>query len=117
MKCETITLPNKRDQLTNTGIICKLNKRMTITIPKKIRKRLSLMAGDEVAISMIAKSNELIIRKVIEDTLDNKMIINEKGAIRIPIELRRFLSLENGDLFLLNLKDHGPFISLKKLSK
>ncbi|WP_067727170.1 AbrB/MazE/SpoVT family DNA-binding domain-containing protein [Oceanobacillus damuensis] len=112
--CETISMLAKRDQLTDTGIICKLNKRLTITIPKNIRERLSLMAGDEAAISLIARSNELMIRKATEGTVDNKMIINERGAIRIPIEIGRFLSLENGDLFLLYFSNRGPFIILKK---
>ena len=106
----------ERDQLTDTGIICKLSKRQTITIPKKVRERLFILAGDEVTISMIAKSNELIIQKTAGNTLENKMIINEKGAIRIPIELGRFLSLKKGDSFLLYLTDHDPFILLKKLN-
>ncbi|MGJ9459016.1 AbrB/MazE/SpoVT family DNA-binding domain-containing protein [Oceanobacillus sp. CF4.6] len=114
--CETNCLLDKRDKLTNTGIICKLNKRQTITIPKKIRERLLILAGDEVAISMVAKSNELIIRKITGNTLENKMIINERGAIRIPIELGRLLSLKKGDSFLLYLTDHVPFILLKKLN-
>lgn len=112
--CETISLLDKRDPLNDNGIICKLNKSLTMTIPKKIRERLSIMAGDQVAISLIAKSNELIIRKVTESTVDNQMIINERGAIRIPIEIGRFLSLKNGDLFLLYFSNHGRFISLKK---
>lgn len=112
--CKTISLLDMRDQLIDTGIICILNQGLSITIPKKIRKELSITAGDEVAVSLIAKSNGLLIQKNTENTLDNIMTINEKGAIRIPVELKRFLSLKKGDSFLLYIADHDPFILLEK---
>lgn len=80
---------------------CTLSKGYTITIPKSIRKTLNLRSGEEVTISLTSK--ELIIRKLYEDNLENKMILTDRGSVKIPQEFIKLLSLERGDVFILYL--------------
>lgn len=77
---------------------CILTKGYTITIPKLVREKLIFISGDEVTISM--KSNLLIIQKPYSDTLENKIVFNDRGSIKIPQEFIKLLSLEKGDCFV-----------------
>ena len=90
---------------------CILTNGYKITIPKLIREKLSFISGDEVTISL--NSEELIIQKQYGDTLENKMVLNDRGTIKIPQEFIKLLSLERGDLFNLHLI--GSTILLKKI--
>ncbi|TES45767.1 AbrB/MazE/SpoVT family DNA-binding domain-containing protein [Halalkalibacterium halodurans] len=111
---ETFTSKKKQDSLINTELTCSLKNGQSITIPRPIREKLSFFPGDEVTVSLTAESNELMIRKVKGDTLDNKMIISERGAIRIPVELRRFLRLEREESFDIFVLREDEGILLKK---
>src|SRR5699024_1530243 len=92
---------------------CTLSNGYTITIPKLIRESLNLISGDEVTISL--KSKDLIIQKLYKDTLENSMILNGRGSVKIPQEFIRLLSLEKGDVFILYLANSG--ITLRKEEK
>jgi bifunctional DNA-binding transcriptional regulator/antitoxin component of YhaV-PrlF toxin-antitoxin module len=87
------------DELTDTGLFCTLNKTQSITIPIIIRDTLSITAGDEVIIGLTSNSKELFIQSLIGQTLENIMIISNKGSIRIPEELMRTLYLKKGEVF------------------
>lgn len=96
---------------TAENATCILTTSYKITIPKTIRETLNLLNGDELTISL--RSKELIIRKLSQDTLENKMIINERGTVKIPQEFINLLSWEKGDLFNLHL-DNSSIIMRKK---
>ncbi|WP_047982421.1 MULTISPECIES: AbrB/MazE/SpoVT family DNA-binding domain-containing protein [Ornithinibacillus] len=100
-------------QLIDTGLYCILNKHQSITIPKTVRKALALLAGDEVTVSMTSTSRGLIIQKLTNETLENIMIITRKGAIRIPVELKKNLCLEKGDMFQVYKSIDNQFVVLE----
>ncbi|MCF3942257.1 AbrB/MazE/SpoVT family DNA-binding domain-containing protein [Oceanobacillus alkalisoli] len=87
---------------------CTLSNGYTITIPKLIRESLNLTSGDEVTISL--KSKDLIIQKLYKDTLENNMILNDRGSVKIPQEFIKLLSLESGDVFNLYLTNSNIII-------
>lgn len=89
---------NKQEVKNKT---CTLSKGYTITIPKSIRETLNLKNGDEVIIGLTSK--DLIIQKLYDDTLENKMILTDRGSVKIPQEFIKLLSLERGDVFTLCL--------------
>ena len=105
---ENYSLNQKRKKEKNTT--CTLSKCYTITIPKLIRETLDLMSGDEIIIS--SNSEQLIIQKLNEHTLENIMILNNRGSVKIPQEFINLLSLENGDTFILSMSNSS--IVLKK---
>lgn len=102
-----------QNTLINTGLYCILNKSQCITLPTTIRNSLSLIAGDTVTVSLITNSKELVIKKLIGETVENIMIISNKGSIRIPEELMRTLHLKKGEVFHLYLSIDESFILLK----
>ncbi|MCM3763062.1 AbrB/MazE/SpoVT family DNA-binding domain-containing protein [Alkalihalobacillus oceani] len=112
---EPNTSQMKKEQPSETGLICILKNGQTITLPKKIRERLCLNFGDEVTVGLTKKSKELIIQKCEGETLDNRMIVSERGAVRIPMELRRFIPLEKGDYFHIFIMKENQAILLKKV--
>lgn len=92
-------------------ITCILTKGHSITIPKLIRGKLSFISGDEITISL--KSEELIIQKSYRDMLENKIILNDRGSIKIPQEFIKILSLKKGDRFNLYMVN-SRVVLLKK---
>ena len=100
------------DMLRDKSLICILSSIYTITIPKLIRESLKLRYGDEVTISL--KSKDLVIQKVSGDTLENKMILNDRGSVRIPAELIKLLFLKKGDTFKLYLISNNQCVLLRK---
>lgn len=104
-----------QNKLINTGLFCTLNKSQCITLPITIRNSLSLIAGDEVTVGLTTHSKELVIKKLIGETVENIMIISNKGSIRIPEELMRTLYLKKGEVFHLYVSINESFILLKKV--
>ncbi|WP_100405380.1 AbrB/MazE/SpoVT family DNA-binding domain-containing protein [Bacillus solitudinis] len=111
---EVFTSQNPRLQIIDTGLKCTIKSGYYVTIPKSIRKSLTLGCGDEVAVGLTGQADELMIQKLHGETLNNKMIISEKGAIRIPIELRRILKLEKEDSFYIFLEMYNKALFLKR---
>ncbi|WP_068672938.1 hypothetical protein [Oceanobacillus sp. Castelsardo] len=105
-----------QNKLINTGLFCILNKSQCITLPITIRNSLSLIVGDEVTVSLTTHSKELIIKKLIGETVENIMIISNKGSIRIPEEIMRTLHLKRGVVFHIYVSIDESFILLKKRS-
>lgn len=106
----SISEESHQEKVKNTT--CTLSTEYKITIPKLIREALNLVIGDEVTISLISK--KLIIRKLYEDTMENKMVLNDRGAVQIPQEFIKLLSLEKGDLFNVYLADSS--VILRKIA-
>lgn len=101
----------RNEELENPSKIiltCTLSNSYSITIPKVIRDILNLKNGDEVTISL--KSKELVIQKLSGETLENKMILNDRGSIRVPVEIRNLLFLKKGDIFNLYLTSNKQCI-------
>ncbi|MFC3040388.1 hypothetical protein ACFOGI_08970 [Virgibacillus xinjiangensis] len=95
-------------------LTCRLTTKNTVTIPKTIREILGLKLQEEVAISYSSHSGKLYIQKLNRDNAtDNRMIIDSRGGIRIPIEIQRFLRLKKGDEFSLYIINSEK-IMLKK---
>ncbi|WP_332696210.1 AbrB/MazE/SpoVT family DNA-binding domain-containing protein [Halalkalibacter lacteus] len=113
---EVVINEEKKKQLSVSKSTCNLNQRQSIIIPNLIRKRLNIHSGDEVTVSLSEKTNGLVIRKSFGDTLENKMIIGQRGSIRIPSELMRVLRLEVGDIFDIHSPDNDSFIFLEKIN-
>jgi len=88
---------------------CTLSKGYTITIPKLIRETLNLLSGEEVTISLAYE--ELVIEKRCKDTLENTMILNNRGCIKIPQEFINLLYLEKGDVFNLHVDNNSILLS------
>ncbi|WP_188453354.1 AbrB/MazE/SpoVT family DNA-binding domain-containing protein [Virgibacillus oceani] len=112
---ETYKIQNKCNQFTDTGLTCTLNNGQSITIPKSIRETVPLMPGDEVTVGLTNSLQELIIRKYNRASLDNKMIISERGGIWIPKELRKSLCLRKGDMFQVYVSNSTQLIKLTKV--
>ncbi|MCM3715468.1 AbrB/MazE/SpoVT family DNA-binding domain-containing protein [Alkalihalobacillus oceani] len=104
---------NQQESLVDTGLACSFKSGQSITIPKPIREELSILFGDEVIVSVKANQNELIIQKNSGETVDNKMIVSEKGSIRIPKELKRFLHIKPGDTFKIFLLSNQAIVLRK----
>ncbi|MDO6449449.1 AbrB/MazE/SpoVT family DNA-binding domain-containing protein [Oceanobacillus profundus] len=108
----------QNDKLENSSkkiLTRTLSSSYSITIPKVIRDILNLKKGDEITISL--KSKELVIQKLNRETLENKMILNDRGSIRIPAEIRNLLFLKKGDIFNLYLTGNKQCILLRKNEK
>jgi len=105
--------PQHTQKLIETNLFCTLNKRQFITIPKVIRNRLHLEAGSELTISMLHGSKDLLVQKPAKHTLENIMVLSNRGTVRIPQELKRYLCLQAGDLFHIYLSADERFIVLK----
>lgn len=108
---------NKNSELIDTGMLCTLNKSQCITIPKKIRRLLSLKAGDEVTISLTNISKGMIVQKYTCETLENIMVVTNSGSIRIPKEFMKVLSLKIGDMFHIYRSFDEQFIILIQVSE
>lgn len=110
---EKSSLTEEWDKHPKNDIICILSTGYKITIPKIIREKLNLLnGGDELTISL--RSKELIVRKLSQDTLENKMIINDRGNVKIPQEFIKLLCLEKGDTFNLYLVDSSIILRKKE---
>lgn len=91
--------------------VCTYGANGTIVIPKYIRQLFQLEEQDKVIIKNI--KDTLLIEKEKENTLENKGKINKKGAIYIPVELKRFLFLEPGMTWKVFLNYEDQSILLK----
>ena len=110
---EKSSLTEESNKQTKKDITCILSTAYKITIPKIIREKLNLLTGgDELTISL--RSKELIVRKLSQDILENKMIINDRGNVKIPQEFIKLLCLEKGDIFSLNLVDSNIILRKKE---
>lgn len=98
---ENYSLSKESSKQEEKNTTCTLSKEYKITIPKFIRQEFNLICGDEVTISLTSK--ELIIRKQLEDTLENRMVLNDRGTVKIPQEFIKILSLQKGDVFNIYL--------------
>ncbi|MCF3944862.1 AbrB/MazE/SpoVT family DNA-binding domain-containing protein [Oceanobacillus alkalisoli] len=105
----SISEESHQEKVKNTT--CILSTEYKITIPKLIRETLNLVNGDEVIISLISK--KLTIRKLYEDTAENKMVLNDRGAVQIPQEFIKLQSLEKGDVFNVYLADSSIILRKK----
>jgi len=106
-----LVMREELNKLKVKKITCILSNSYTITIPKFIREALNLLSDDEVTISL--KSNQLILRKLSEDKLENRMILNNKGTVKIPQEFIKLLPLERGDQFNLYVENKVIFLRKK----
>ncbi|WP_040980510.1 MULTISPECIES: AbrB/MazE/SpoVT family DNA-binding domain-containing protein [Oceanobacillus] len=112
---DSYLLNEKILQIRSTGLLCTITNSYSITIPKPIRDILNLSPGDEVVISK-SQSNELVVQKFSGSSLENIMILNERGSFRVPKEFIRFLYLEKGDTFNLYLNSEKQIVLLRKRS-
>ncbi len=113
---ELCFLQNKRDEWSKTGLVCSLNYRHSITIPVKIRQRLSFISGTEVAVSATDTLKEIMIRELAGETSENIMVISDRGAIRIPIELKRAMRLVKGSTFHVFISKNEKAVLLARIS-
>ncbi|KGA96268.1 MAG: AbrB/MazE/SpoVT family DNA-binding domain-containing protein [Bacillaceae bacterium] len=104
----------KVKELTDSNLMCSLKDKQHITIPSSIRRKLNILPGEEVAVGLADGLKDLIIKKNSDHSLDNKMIVSERGSIRIPTELTRALGLCKGDVFHIYLLIKDNCILLKK---
>ena len=109
---ETYFRNEKLNDKKKKTLTCTLSNGYSITIPKVIRDTLNLKNGDEVTIGL--KSKKLVIQKLSGDTFENKMILNDRGSVRIPAEIKNLLCLERGDIFNLYLTGNNECILLGK---
>ncbi|GAA0316494.1 MULTISPECIES: AbrB/MazE/SpoVT family DNA-binding domain-containing protein [Oceanobacillus] len=113
---DSYLLNEKNPQLSPTGLFCTLTSSYSITLPKPIRDILNLNPGDEIVISLRSQSHELVVQKFGGNSLENIMILNERGSFRVPKEFIKFLYLEKGDTFILYLNREQKIVLLRKRS-
>ncbi|CEI82991.1 hypothetical protein J18TS1_07070 [Oceanobacillus oncorhynchi subsp. incaldanensis] len=113
---DSCPINEKNPQINPTGLHCMITSSYSVTIPKPIRDILNLSPGDEVIISSKHKSNELIVQKFSGNSIENIMILNERGSFRVPKEFIKFLNLEIGDIFSLYLNREKQIVLLRKQS-
>ncbi|WP_010650449.1 hypothetical protein [Oceanobacillus massiliensis] len=113
---KAFNLFDNSQHLNETGLICTLSKVHSVTIPKIIRNTLQLKTGVEVTISLRTKSNDIVIQKNNGDASENKMVLNNRGSVRIPAEIIKLMYLNKGDIFKIYLASNNIFILLRKRS-
>ena len=107
MQTQSYSVPVEFNKFFDMRLKCTVSSRYTVTIPKAIRKKLSISPGDLVNVGMSDDQQSLLVSKAIEETTDNKVVVNDKNLITIPIELRRYLSIKVGNrlkIFTMNDK-------------
>lgn len=102
----------KKGQPSVSKLTCRIDQKQSIILPNLIRKDLNIESGDEVTVSLSEKPAGLVIRKSYGDNLENKMIVGQRGAIRIPTELMRVLRLGIDDLLYVNSSEDSSLIVL-----
>ncbi|MFC0560147.1 AbrB/MazE/SpoVT family DNA-binding domain-containing protein [Halalkalibacter alkalisediminis] len=113
---ETSYKKEKAKELIDSKLTCSLKHRQDVTIPGSIRKKLFILPGEEVIIGLEEGSNDLFIRKYTNHSLENKMVVSDRGSIRIPTELTRALGLCKGDMFHIYLVKNENGLLLKKVN-
>ena len=111
---KSCNIKERVNELVDSRLTCSLKHKQHITIPSAIRRRLNILPGEEIAIGLKGGSKDLIIKKYSDHSLDNKMIVSDRGSIRIPTELTRVLGLCRGDVFHIYLLKNDDCILLKK---
>ncbi len=97
MQTQSYSISVELNKVFDIGLKCTVSSRYTVTIPKDVREKLSIYPGELVNVGLSNDQQALLISKAIEETTDNKVVVNDKNLITIPIELRRYLSIKVGD--------------------
>ncbi|WP_368505256.1 AbrB/MazE/SpoVT family DNA-binding domain-containing protein [Alkalihalophilus sp. As8PL] len=100
--------------LIETALFCKLNSRQDITLPNSIRNILLILPGMIVTIRLLPGTNDIQIQKGSASAVENKMVVSEKGSIRIPSEIIRRARIRKGDRFRIYFTNNEESILLKK---
>jgi len=82
--------------LIELDLTCTFKKDQTVLIPLTVRKRVSFFSGMVVSVQYDSISNKIILLGNELKTMENQMIINKNGAIRIPTEIKNFSGLKVG---------------------
>lgn len=103
--------------LIDLDLSCTFKKDQTVLIPLVVRKRVSFYSGIEVSVEYNSISREIILLRNDMNTLENQMIINKNGAIRIPAEIKHFSGLREGQSLDIALFDNLKGVVLRVSSK
>lgn len=80
-----------------------LNKNNSIILPKWIRMKNDIIPGQEVIVS--THSGEIYIKRKLNESLENQMIISSRGSLWIPVEIRNRVKVESGTSFEVYTND------------
>jgi len=89
----------RNDQLLDMNITCSFKKSNIIILPAVIRKKVLFYPGMELSVGFGTHSGQIAILRSTDSSSDNKMVISNSGAIRIPAEIKKLESLKIGDTF------------------
>jgi bifunctional DNA-binding transcriptional regulator/antitoxin component of YhaV-PrlF toxin-antitoxin module len=93
---------------------CKnFSKTGKVQLPSKWRKEFGLLPGKLAELTYIKK--QVIIQKAQINTLNNKRIITENGAIFIPKELQLLLNVDSENEYCLFIDEMNEAFILKIL--
>ncbi|NHM33736.1 AbrB/MazE/SpoVT family DNA-binding domain-containing protein [Neobacillus terrae] len=84
-------------ELTTTYSDKKFSSAGVVILPQRWRNTFGYQSGEQV--DVILKGNEIIIQKADYRTFNLKRYLAEKGAVAIPIEIRKSMGI----------KPHQPF--------
>ncbi|WP_096190163.1 hypothetical protein [Evansella halocellulosilytica] len=114
MKTMHYTVQLERTNVIDTNVTCSVSNGYMITIPKFIRKKLGIGAGELINIGLSENHEAFILRKVKHDTPDNKIVVNERNMITIPAELRYYLNVKKADQFHIYYTNDRTAVFVKK---
>lgn len=80
---------------------CKLWESGRVTIPAKVRKKLSIEEGNPV--SIFVRDNIICISKLDRDEILNQCLVSTNGSIQIPSEIRRLLKIKYPSEFVVEI--------------
>ncbi|WP_280771457.1 AbrB/MazE/SpoVT family DNA-binding domain-containing protein [Salipaludibacillus daqingensis] len=98
----------------DTKRVCKFKKDQTILVPAGIRKLVSFFPRDEVFVRFDEKSNDITIYRSDTQTVENRMLITQNGAVRIPSEIKNLVKLKEGDRLSIFVDNEFNGVILKK---
>ncbi|PYZ98983.1 hypothetical protein CR205_10575 [Alteribacter lacisalsi] len=86
-----------------------------IAIPGIIRDLIPLQKSSEVTVAIRPGTNQITIRRYEEPNQENRVVINSRGALWLPVEIKNILDINEEDLFAVNVNHREREIVLSLL--
>ncbi|MCE7793971.1 hypothetical protein K8O68_16405 [Salipaludibacillus sp. CUR1] len=104
-------------ELIDSHLICTFKKNQTVLIPSIVRKQTALFPGEEVSVGFREARGEIVVSRFTKETMENRMIINKSGGVRVPSEIQRIADLTAGDILRIFIFKDFNGVVFKIISK
>ncbi|MCR6117174.1 hypothetical protein HXA34_02365 [Salipaludibacillus agaradhaerens] len=89
--------------LINTHLTCTFSRHQTVRLPYELRKKLPFLQRESVSVIFGDNQHEIKIVRPGPESYHNEMSVNKNGTIRIPSEIKKFMSIKEGDVLSIFL--------------